>query len=189
MDKKRIMIDMDDVIYEGWFLNLMNDYLGTTYKEEDFPGYYMQDIIPKEKQEDFFNWMLTNDIYDYGNLLPNVYETLKKLNDKYNLCIGTAYIIKELPMESGKILLSQKYERLLSVFDFLTPKQIILVNDKSFINAHIKVDDLVSNLEGAEIKLLFSSYHNKDITDLELKEKGIIRVSSWLEVEEMLKDV
>ncbi len=187
--KKKIMIDMDDVIYGKMFLNLINTYLGTTYKEDDFPSYYMQDIIPKEKQEDFFNWMLTLEIYDYGELLPNVYAVLKRLNEKYNLCIGTAYIIKELPMESGKIMLSQKYERLLSVFDFLTPKQIILVNDKSFINAYIKIDDLVSNLEGAEIKLLFSSYHNKDISDLELKEKGIIRVNNWLEVEEILKDI
>ena len=31
---KKIMIDMDDVICGGGFLKLVNDFLGTNYKEE-----------------------------------------------------------------------------------------------------------------------------------------------------------
>ena len=35
---------MDDVICGGGFLKLVNDFLGTDYKEEDIHTYYMEDI-------------------------------------------------------------------------------------------------------------------------------------------------
>lgn len=187
MTKKTMMVDMDDVIYKDWFLNLLNTYLETNYKEEDFPSYYMQDILKAEEQNDFFKWMLTQNVYDYGVLVPYAYDVLKRLNYHFKLCIGTAYIFKELPLESGKLLLAQKYERLLGVFDFLKPHQIILVNDKSFIGTDIKVDDLVKNLSGAETKILFSSYHNLQIPNKELDKRDIIRTDDLLEVETVLQ--
>lgn len=44
--KKRIMVDMDDCITTGGFLHLINKYLNTTYTENDFDEFYMQNIIP-----------------------------------------------------------------------------------------------------------------------------------------------
>lgn len=46
---KKIMIDMDDVICDGGFLSLVNQFLGTNYKKEDIKTYYIQDLIPKER--------------------------------------------------------------------------------------------------------------------------------------------
>ena len=63
---KKIMIDMDDVITEGGFLHLINSYLKTDYKQEDFSEYYMQDIVPNK--EEFFRYFLENNQYDYCNL-------------------------------------------------------------------------------------------------------------------------
>ena len=36
----RLMIDMDDVLVEGGFLYLINEFLGTSYKESDFKDTY-----------------------------------------------------------------------------------------------------------------------------------------------------
>ena len=38
----------------------------------------------------------------------------------------------------------------------------------------------------AEIKLLFTAYHNVNITDEELKAKNLIRVNNWKEIEKIL---
>ena len=46
---KKIMIDMDDVICDGGFLSLVNQFLGTSYQKEDIKTYYIQDLIPKER--------------------------------------------------------------------------------------------------------------------------------------------
>lgn len=37
--KKRIMVDMDDVITTGGFLHLVNEYLKANYKEDDFESF------------------------------------------------------------------------------------------------------------------------------------------------------
>lgn len=84
--KKRLMIDMDDVIVKGGFLYLINEYLGTKYVEQDFINFYMQDVIP-DKQE-FFRYFLTKNMYDYCELNDYAYEVIKELNEFYKIYIG-----------------------------------------------------------------------------------------------------
>lgn len=36
------------------------------------------------------------------------------------------------------------------------------------------------------MKMLFTAYHNKDITDEELKDNEVIRVNGWKEIEKIL---
>ena len=54
MNEKPIIItDVDDVICEGGYLHVLNNYLGTSYSKEDFKGFnYFEDIIedPLEKK-------------------------------------------------------------------------------------------------------------------------------------------
>ena len=61
--KKRIMVDMDDVITTGGFLHLINEYLKTNYTEDNFESFYMQDIVPNK--DEFFKWFKTHNMYDY----------------------------------------------------------------------------------------------------------------------------
>ena len=58
MRKKTIVIDMDDTITSGTLTEIINEYLGTNYKDEDFEGFYKQDII-KDK-DDFFKFFHNN---------------------------------------------------------------------------------------------------------------------------------
>ncbi len=50
------------------------------------------------------------------------------------------------------------------------------------------IDDKAENLEGnnKRMKLLFTAFHNKNISEKELKEQGLIRVTDWKEVEKIL---
>lgn len=178
---KTIMIDQDEVITEGGFLYAINSFLGTNYAKEDFKEFYMQDIVPKEKQKKFFDYLIKINMYDHCYMLDGVKEVLEKLNKEYDLYIGTSYLIKEIPYESGQILV-QKHNYFMEQFPFLNPRQFIFIYNKSLLQTDVKIDDKIENLENAKLKLLFSNYHNLDISKDELDSKGINRVNNWNDV-------
>ncbi len=181
--KKRIMVDMDDVITTGGFLYLINQYLGTNYKEDDFNSFYMQDIIPDK--DEFFNWFKKHNMYDYCTLVPNVYETLKKLSHKYEIFIGTSYIIRDIVNDTA-FLLPQKYNFLIKNFPFINPNNFVFLGNKSVLNCDIKIDDRIDNLQSAKTKILFTAWHNKNIPREKLREQNIKRANDWIEIENML---
>lgn len=181
--KKRIMVDMDDVITTGGFLHLINEYLKTNYTEDDFESFYMQDIMPNK--DEFFKWFKTHNMYDYCSLTPNVYEVLEKLSKNYEIFIGTSYIIRDIIKDTA-FLLPQKYEFLINTFPFINPNNIIFLGNKSVLNCDIKIDDRIDNLDGAKTKILFTAWHNKNISKDELNNKGIKRANNWKEIENIL---
>lgn len=179
----RLMIDMDDVLVEGGFLYLINEFLGTSYKESDFKDFYMQDIIPNK--DEFFEWFKSKNLYDHCTVIPGAIEVVKALNERYDIYIGTAYIYPEIPRESGHIL-EQKFNCLAELFPFISTEKYVFLSNKSVLDVDIKIDDRIDNLEGAKRKLLFTAYHNEDVSDEELARLGIERVNSWQEVAEKL---
>ena len=60
---KKLMIDMDDVICDGGFLTLVNQFLNTNYKIEDVKAYYIQDLIPKERMSEWARFFQGKNIY------------------------------------------------------------------------------------------------------------------------------
>lgn len=188
MNKKKILIDVDEVICDPGFLHLINQFLNTNYQLDDFTEYYIDDYALKtdEIKEKFYQYYLAHNSYDYATLLPNAFEVIQKLNDRYDLYICSACVMFCLVDESGKFFMD-KYNWLIKNFPFLDPNKFILTNTKNLLQADIQIDDRLTNLEGnIGTKLLFSSYHNKNITDEELKEKNVIRVNGWLEIEKLL---
>ena len=184
MNKKILLVDMDDVIAVDGFLNILNEYMNANYTYEDFKSFYMQDILPDK--EKFFKWFLDKNMYDYGRLNDDCYEVLEKLNDKYKLFIATSYIFRDIPYDCGHILY-QKHEYLKKELPFIKPEQYVFITDKSILNADIRIDDSMKNLSSGK-KILFTAYHNKNISDEELKTKGIIRTNNWKEVEKILME-
>lgn len=183
---KKIMIDMDDVICGGGFLAIVNEFLETSYKQEDIKTYYIQDVIPKERREEWKKFFENKNIYDYTYIMPDAYEVMEKLSKKYELYIATAYIFRDDEWKSAEHL-KNKFNYLMKEFPFIKPEQYIFTSSKRLIDCEIKIDDKSSNLEGnAEKKLLFTAYHNKNVTDEELKEDGLIRVNNWKEIERIL---
>ena len=181
--KQSIMVDMDDVITDGGFLYLVNEYGKTNYKVNDIKDYYMQDLV--NDKDGFFKYFITKNQYDYSTLIPNVKEVLKYLRKYYDIYIATSYIIREIPKECG-IILFHKHNYLYKNLPFIPPENYIFINNKSLLNCDIKIDDRLDNLQNAKIKLLFTAYHNKGLDDEYLHSLGVIRVNNWLEIKKIL---
>lgn len=92
---------------------------------------------------------------------------------------------------SGR-LFKDKYDFLRETLPFIKPEHFIFTSAKHLFRADIQIDDRLSNLDNnIETRILFPSYHNKSISDEQLKEKGILRAgfnwqNGWEEVENIL---
>ncbi len=183
---EKLIVDMDDVITEKGFIRMVNKFLGTSYTQEDAGSYYINDLIPKDKIDEWVHFYLNNNVYDFVNIVEGAKETLEKLNKKYDLYIATAYVFRDAPEVSGKTLLD-KYNFLIRNFPFIDPHKFIFISSKELLEADIRIDDSPKKIMGeARLRLLFTAYHNKNMTDEELKDNNLIRVNGWKDVEKIL---
>ena len=185
MEKLKLMTDMDDVITTGGFLRLINEFLDTNYTEENVSGYFQQELIPKDKLNDFFSFFKTKNMYDYCELTDGVVEVLEELNHYYDVYVGTSYLFKEIKDESGFVLLN-KFNFLVKNFPFLDPYKFVFSGDKSVLQFDIKIDDRIDNLINTQRKILFTAYHNKDLEDFNLEKQNIERAKDWYDVKRKL---
>ena len=182
---KTIMVDMDNVITDGSFLTYINEYMGTNYRFEDLTDYYyVQQLIGD--RGDFWDYISDKNFYENAPLIADCYDVLKKLNDSYNIYIVTTYLWNESKDYSGKNLMN-KYYYLREKLPFIKPEKFIFSSNKEIMNFDIRIDDRINNLNGANTKLLFTAWHNKNIDDAVLKDSNVIRVSGWKEIEELLE--
>lgn len=184
---KRIMIDMDNVITNPLFLEFINEFLGTNYKLDDLEEYYLQKLITKDSNK-FWNFINNKNLYEDIELFDDCYEVLEKLNKKYDLYIVTAYIWGDSYDEFIVNTLRDKYLFLREKLPFIRPEKYIFTINKNIMNFDVRIDDRLNNLAGADVKLLFSAWHNKNYSDTELKENNVIRVNNWKDVEKILLD-
>ena len=178
------MIDMDNVITDGIFLDLINEFLGTNYKYLDCNKYYLQELI-KDRKEEFWEYVKDRNFYEDAILFEGCYEVLEKLNKKYDIYIVTAYLWNDCIDISGNNLCN-KYYYLREMLPFIDPKKYIFTTNKNLMNFDIRLDDKVENIINGDIKLLMNAWHNRNISDDELKEKNIIRVNNWYDIEKIL---
>lgn len=184
---KKIMIDIDDTITLDSYLNVVNDFLKTNYTYEDIKDYWVDNIVPKEKMDEYLDFFYNKiNIYDYAKISDNAIEVIQNLTKYYDVLICSAYIDYRTLLDSVNIV-THKHKWLINNLPFVKPDNFIFTSRKDTINAEIKIDDKVDNLEGdAELKLLITAYHNKNISNAELKQKNIIRVNNWNEIAELL---
>lgn len=181
------MIDLDDTIVEGGYLEVLNKYMGTNYTYSDTEDYFVESLLPEDKVDDYLEYFYNNvNVYDYVTIKPRAIEVIEKLSKRYEIYICSAYLDKRVPEKSG-VVTNTKHMYLMKILPFLNPKNFIFTSRKDLIDADIKIDDKVSNLKGlGKLKLLMDGYHNQKYTDKELKEKGIRRVKNWDEIEKIL---
>lgn len=190
--RKKILIDVDEVICNPGFLYLINKFLGTSYEQDYFKEYFMDSIIgDEERQQEFYKFYLNYNSYDYAEIFPGAYDTLKDLNEVYDVYLCSACVNPFLIQNSGRFFMD-KYNFLIKNFPFLDPNKFIFTNTKNMIEADIQIDDRLNNLQGGvETKLLFTSYHNKEITEDDLKRNNVIRVGTtttngWSDIRKIL---
>ena len=187
MERKKLLIDFDDVICESVLLDEVNKFLGTSYALSDFKDYLIDGVIPKEKQNEFYTRICNINFYDNAKLVDGAKEALRKLNEKYEIYVCSSCVMIVAPLLSGPHFTS-KYNFLIKNLPFLDPRKFVFTSSKSIICGDIFIDDYLGNLDNstASKKLLFTSYHNKHFSDEKLKEKNIIRVSNWNEICKLL---
>lgn len=184
--RKKVLIDFDDVICDSVLLNKINEFLKTDYKISDFKDYVIDAIIPEEKKQEFYSWVVRGDFYKDAKLIKNSKEVIEKLCKKYDVYICTSCVMLCSPLTSGPLFTS-KYNFLLKNFPFIDPKKFIFTGSKDMVNGDIFIDDYFHNLKSnIKTKFLFTSYHNKNFTDEELKKRGVVRVKDWLDIEQKL---
>lgn len=194
--KKKILLDIDEVFCFSGYLELVNEFLNTNYTIDDFTEYYIDEVaIPEDRKQEFYQFISTKDQYENPVLLPGTLETIKILSKYYDIYPCSDCCNPFDLKNSGRIFKS-KFELLYRLIpeDVIPPKNYIFTGAKDICRADIQIDDLVSNLNPAiPIKILFPSYYNKNISNEELKEKGILRAgydyhTGWQEVAKILLD-
>lgn len=186
-NKKKILIDVDEVLCQSSFLDEINKFLDTKYSLDDFSEYYIDDVLgTDENKQKFYGIIKDKDLYQNAKIYDGAVESLKKLNEKYDIYICSACVMFCMQKESG-IYFKHKYDFLIKNFSFLNSDNFIFTSSKNIFKADVQIDDRLKNLEGSvNKKILFTAYHNKNISDNELKEKGIIRVDNWNEITKIL---
>lgn len=139
-------------------------------------------MIPLQKMNQWIEFVGSHNIYHYVSFVKGAKEAIEKLNFLYSIYIVSSYVSKYSPKEVSKQL-GYKYEWLCQNVPFLSAKQFVFCSDKTIIDCEIKIDDKMDNLENAETKMLFTAYHNQNTTLAQLKEKGVIRVDNWKQIE------
>lgn len=188
MEKEKIIIDVDYVICDCGFLPLINQFMGTDYKIEDFKEYYIDDILGSdENKQKFYDFYYTKNCYTDAVLKPNAYDVLKRLNKKYDIFICSACVNFAMPERSGKFF-KDKYDYLIKELPFLDPNKFIFTNAKDVVYGDYIIDDRLSNLKGnTKNKYLYTAYHNINISDEELKKENVKRVDSWDDIADIFE--
>ena len=183
---KTLMVDMDNVITDGIFLDLINEFLGKNYRLNDLKNYYLQELI-EDRKEEFWDYVKDRNFYEGATLFNGCFEVLEKLNEKYDIYIVTAYLWNDCIDLSGKNLCN-KYYYLRVMLPFIGPNKYIFTTNKNLMRFDIRIDDKLENVIGTQIGLLFDAWHNRDLDDKYLKENDVIRVNSWDDIEKILLD-
>ena len=182
---KRLMVDMDNCITDALFIERVNEFLGTSYNIDDQNDFELQNLTGERKDE-FWQYMSDKSFYDNAPLIDGVYDALKLLNERYDLYIVTAYIYRNSSPDISGNNLKYKYEYLKEKLPFIKPEQYIFIDNKNLIEFDIGIDDKMCNLMSSSKKILFDAWHNRNISDLELKKYDIVRVCSWKEILKIL---
>lgn len=186
---KSILIDIDDVICESVYFEVMNKITGANKKIEECNTPKMEDNFDATHKQltEYYKQICSGKVYQNAQLKPDCKKVIEKLSKKYEIYICSVVVISGNREESGNLFVD-KFDFLCKNFPFLDPNNFIFTSNKNIFRADIIIDDKASNLEGdnKKTKLLFTAYHNKNMTEEKLKKQGLIRVNNWKEVEKIL---
>lgn len=183
---KRLLIDMDNCITDPLILEYINEFQNTEYKLEDQKDFYLQNLV--DDKNGFLKFLSTRNLYKNISLKDHCFEVLKELNEIYDIYIVTSYIWKDEKTDISGKNLSNKYEYLKEKLPFIPPEKYVFTTNKNIIDADIGTDDRLTNIKHLDKKILFDAWHNRNISDQELKNIGAVRVCTWLDILNILKE-
>ena len=191
MDNKKILlVDMEDTLYVSWVTIAWGEYMKIENPVEQRNGRPIHELFPtKEELDKFLAYIASKpSVYDGVPMLDGALDVMRKLNDKYLLCVCTDFIFHgyETAVTTDEIIL-QKVKVLQRDFPFIDPSQYIFMKHKHLMHADILIDDKEKYF-GPYIKqkLLFTTKRNQKLPPAELEKLGCVRVNSWKEIGGML---
>ena len=184
---KTLMIDMDNVITNNNFTFFLEEFLNQKLDFNKINVKYRQEVI-EGRENEFKNIYEYKNLYENSPLLDGCYEVLKELNNKYDIYIVTSYIWGKNIINPAENL-KNKFNYLKEKLSFIDSSKYIFAQNKKLMHFDVSIDDRLSGLENADIRLLFNSWSNKTITDDDLKKNNVIRVNSWYEIKKILLDI
>ena len=174
-DRKRIAIDMDDVLADQISARLKryNEAFDTSFTPDALQGKTLETFAPPERRERVRGFLEEPGFFINLPVMPDAQQVVRELSETYDVFIATAAM--EVPNS-----FREKYIWLRQHFPFLDPMNFIFCGHKFFIDADYLIDDTARHLDtfGGE-GILFGGPHNVD-------ETGYQRVESWAEVREVL---
>ena len=190
--KKSLLVDVEEVIFFGGFLQAVNDFLHTNFVIDDFKDYYIDSVaIPKERFDEFNQFVRERNMFENPQMLPYAIEMLKTLSEYYEIFLCTDSI-NPFDVDGSARNFVDKFKALQRIVPFIDPKHYIFTSDKSLFNAYGQIDDRLDKMNNdVQVKILFPSYHNKEVTNEELEHMGACRSGydwqdGWKEVGKIL---
>ncbi|MDQ3290157.1 MAG: 5'-3'-deoxyribonucleotidase [Bacteroidota bacterium] len=171
MNKKRIAIDMDEVITDsiGRFIELYQQEFKENLSDLRLPDRNLTNTVPPERLATVKQYPHQPDFFKDLDPIPGSLEVVEQLCQRYEVFITTAALEFEHSF-------TPKYNWLKKHLPFITWKNIVFCGDKSIIHADYLLDDLERNLKTfIGTGLLFTAPHNAQVT-------GYTRLNNWQEV-------
>lgn len=178
------MVDVDDVITKSRFFDLICTFLNEDIDIETVNMYYLQNLLG-DKKDAFWHWVKDINFYRDVPLIDGAYETLDKYKNDIDFYFVSAFLWDGIIDVSGPCL-KDKYEYLRENLPMIPRDRYMFVNHKEMLDFDIRLDDRLNNLAQGDLLLLFSAWHNRNITLEELESKKIVRVDNWQEVDKAL---
>ena len=178
MRKLTILCDADDTIQEltvHWIAELNRKY-NRNVKKEDVTSWDITRVYPGLNEDEIFAPLYKNEFWSKTTAVDGSGYFLEKLvRDGHKILIVTA---------SNAETFEAKKKKLIEMFPFIKPEQIIRENNKQKVAGDVLIDDGVHNLVGGKYaKILFNQPHN---AEFEERGYGITRVYSWREIYEKI---
>jgi 5'(3')-deoxyribonucleotidase len=181
MDKKIILVDLDDVLnplVPSW-LGLYNKDFSDNLKQEDIKSWDISSYVKPEAKDKFLNYLSQPNFFKQLDIQPNAQMVTKWLVKYFYIYIVTAYIPSTCIDKAWWI---DKY------FPHISSKNIIFCNQKGLLKGHYIIDDAIHNILDFQntnpcgLPIVFDKPWNR-----ELKNK-FVRVKDWLEIKEYFKE-
>ena len=174
-----ILVDMDDTIEQllkAWVKGA-NERYGREVRYEDIRSWDVSAAYDGLSWEQIYEIPMTPGFWKTVEPIPGAAEALQRLMAAgHEVYIVTATECDSVPEKMNELLF--RY------FPFLRWEQVIITCRKQLIRGDVLIDDGVHNLVGGDYhKILVTAPHNMDY---DAEANGMIRVSSWAEIEAVI---
>lgn len=173
--KKRIAIDMDDVLADTnqKFIDIYLAGQAPRYTIEELKVASFHELLEEHEFNALFKYVYQPGFFRDIPVMEGAQDVVARLSEKYEVFVATAAM--EFPTS-----FNDKYEWLSEHFPSIHWRNIIFLGDKSVLSTDYLIDDLPRNLKTFQGQgLLFSALHNRNDHDYK-------RVNNWQEVAALL---